>query len=128
MTFFFTPATLPDMIARFRKGTWAAFSAGRDETAAKFNSIAERLEELHRQELANQLAMPGEAIMRREELTSYRRMAVMGVIDFAARLGVAASELDEMEAGLRVIPIRFDESVVRITEEAINEMTDPGPL
>lgn len=63
-----------------------------------------------------------------DELVYFRKMSGLDLETFAERMGVPASDLAEMEAGTRVIPLRFDKDIYPVVEACLDEMDDPGPM
>jgi transcriptional regulator with XRE-family HTH domain len=63
-----------------------------------------------------------------EELSSLRRMSGLSVAALAARAGLPAQHLAEMEAGTRPISRKIYDRVFNTVDDVIGEMDDPGPL
>lgn len=63
-----------------------------------------------------------------EELRYMRAMAGLSAAALAARAGLPARHLAEMEAGTRPITLKIYEQVYNAVDDVIWEMDDPGPL
>lgn len=63
-----------------------------------------------------------------EELRSLRGMSGLSVAALAAKAGIPARHLAEMEAGKRPISPEIYEQVFDTVDDVIWEMEDPGPL
>jgi predicted transcriptional regulator len=63
-----------------------------------------------------------------EELRTMRAMSGLSVEALAARAGLSAHHLTEMEAGTRPISIAVYDQIFDAVDDVIWEMVDPGPL
>jgi transcriptional regulator with XRE-family HTH domain len=63
-----------------------------------------------------------------EELCSLRRMSGLSVEALAARAGLPAEHLADMEAGASPISSNMYDRIFKVVEDVIFEMDDPGPL
>jgi transcriptional regulator with XRE-family HTH domain len=63
-----------------------------------------------------------------EELSTLRRMSGLSVVALAARAGLPAQRLAEMEAGTRRCSSKTYDRIFKVVEDVIFEMEDPGPL
>ena len=59
--------------------------------------------------------------MTAEQLSELRAMADLSLEEFARRLGVEPTELEEMETGRREIPARFEEEAFIVADRAIRD-------
>jgi transcriptional regulator with XRE-family HTH domain len=63
-----------------------------------------------------------------EELSTLRRMSGLSLAALAARAGLPAEHLAEMEAGTRRCSSKTYDRIFKVVEDVIFEMEDPGPL
>jgi transcriptional regulator with XRE-family HTH domain len=63
-----------------------------------------------------------------EEISTLRAMSGLSIAALAARVGLPAEHLADMEAGTRPISSNIYDRIFKVVEDVIFEMEDPGPL